>query len=271
MRRTLLLTALAALIVSPAAASAAAARWCHRIGPGERLAVVAARYGTTVDALRRLNGLRSASLLRPGRRLALPSLARVRRGGVAIGPLTARRGHLGRENALADREDLSRIRDRRMLRRFVRSGLLITLPRESKSYWVSGVPSWLRVTRPWTKRFIEQLAAGLHGLFGTRLKVTSLTRTVGVQRALATRNGNAAPARGRRQSVHLTGAAVDLSKRGLERREIRWLRHVLRRLTRQGLVSAIEERFQPHFHVLVSRRYARYARTLDSPRLIGGC
>lgn len=247
--------------------------WCHRIRPDDTLSALARRYDTTVGELRHLNALRGDALLRVGRTLTLPAFLELRRGGLVPGsaPLTAQPGYLARENAAADRQDLSRIRDRRTLRRFVRAGLLVRVPEATHTFWVAGVPDWLRVTRPWTKRFIEQLAAGLHALFDTRLKVTSLTRTADVQRALTTWNGNAAPADGRIRSSHLTGASIDLSKQPLGEREILWLRHVLRRLARQGWLYAIEELQQAHFHVFVFRRYAAYARALSSPVHIGGC
>lgn len=273
LRGRTLIAILATLILLPGAPAGAAPAWCHRITPGDTLFALARRYHTTVDQLRALNGLHQDHLLRSGRTLTLPALLDLRRNGSVpySAPLTARPGHLVRENAAADRQNLSRLRDRRTLRRFVRAGLLVPVPEETRTYWVSGVPDWLRVSRPWAKRFIEQLAGGLHALFGTRLKVTSLTRTADVQRALATWNGNAAPADGRIRSTHLTGAAVDLSKQPLSEREILWLRHVLRRLARQGWLYAIEELQQAHFHVFVFRRYAAYARTLGSPLHIGGC
>lgn len=271
--RALAIALLAGLVLSQGIPAVASPRWCHLVRPGDTLWALAGRYGTTVRELARLNGIGPDSVLRAGRTLALPALRNLSRGRPIpdLAALTARPGHLRRENAAADREGLSRIRDRRMLRRFVQARLLVPLPPETRTYWVAGVPDWLRVTRPWTKRFIEQLAAGLHGLFDTRLKVTSLTRTVDIQRALGTWNHNAAPADGRIRSTHLTGATVDLSTQPLTDREILWLRHVLGRLARQGWLLAIEELQQAHFHVLVFKRYQTYARTLASPLHIGGC
>jgi hypothetical protein len=73
------------------------------------------------------------------------------------------------------------------------------------------------------------------------------------------------------QSTHLTGAAVDISKRSLSEAEIAWLRTVLARLKARGLIHAAEEFREPHFHVLVRKVYATYARALRSPILAGGC
>lgn len=271
--RAVLLCALVAALLWPAAGLAREVVWCHEVRAGESLSALARRYQTTIARLRRLNGLGPRAVLRAGTRLALPTLERLREGRVLLtGPsLRAAPGNLLRENHAADRQRLSRIGDRRTLRRFVRAGLLIPMPAVTRTYRVSGVPATLRVARPWTKRFVEQLAAGLHELFGRPLKVTSLTRTAVVQRRLARVNGNAAPAEGVRRSTHLTGAAVDLSARDLSAREVAWLHQVLRRLATRRLLLAIEEFQQSHFHVLVFRNYLRYARTLRSPILIGGC
>lgn len=206
-------------------------------------------------------------------RVAIPALVRLRRGilPLAPSPLRARAGNLRRENAAATRDNLSRLRSHRTLARFRRARLIVALPASTRAYDVVGVPASLRVARPWTKRFIEQLAAAKHLLFGTRLRITSLTRTTARQEALIAANVNAAPVRGPMRSTHLTGGAVDISKRQLSELEINWLRTVLQRLTADALVHAIEEFNEPHFHVLVRRRYGAYSRTLASPLLIGGC
>ncbi|MBI2160017.1 MAG: hypothetical protein HYU25_06535 [Candidatus Rokubacteria bacterium] len=75
------------------------------------------------------------------------------------------------------------------------------------------------------------------------------------------------------RSTHLTGGggAVDISKRQLSELEIDWLRTVLQRLTADSLIHEIEEFNEPHFHVLVRRRYGAYSRTRPSPLLIRGC
>lgn len=261
------------MLLSPSVGVARERVWCHEVRRGDALSNIAYRYRTTVQELSRLNRLSSKSILPVGLMLALPALAHLRQGALALyaPPLTAAAGNLQRENAQADRQRLSRMRDLRMVRRFVRAGLLVPLPAAASTHWVSGVPASLRVARPWTKRFVEQLARGLYDLFSTRLKITSLTRTVNVQRSLRAWNGNAAPARGENRSSHLTGASVDISKQPLTTREIGWFRQVLGRLARRRLLHAIEEFQQPHFHVMVFKDYLRYALALPAPALIGGC
>ena len=186
-------------------------------------------------------------------------------------PLRARVGNLLRENAAATQDGLSRLATHRRLTRFRRAGLLVPIPASGGAYYVSGVPEPFRVARPWTKRFIEQLAAAKRRSFGTPLRITGLTRTQAYQEALGMTNGNAAPAHGDSRSTHLTGASVDISKRRLPLREIKWLRAVLRQLTVDGLVLAIEEFRQPHFHVLVRKRFGRAAPRPASRLDGGGC
>src|SRR5437763_43555 len=55
-----------------------AARTDYRVRAGDTLTTIAARNGTTVDALSRLNGLHPDGILREGARLKLPAAAAVR-------------------------------------------------------------------------------------------------------------------------------------------------------------------------------------------------
>jgi hypothetical protein len=269
---TIALAALAAL-GAPSAAEAAAPVWCHEVRRGETLGAVAKRARVSVEKLRGQNGLARGEPVRPGVILALPALSALRRGALPLlaAPLRARRGNPARENAAADAQRLTRLRSREALGRFVGAGLLVPMGAPLTGVRVTGMPSWRRVARPWTRQFVRQLGQAIHGLFDAQLRVTGLTRTEAVQTALLAWNGNAAPARGPSRSSHLTGASVDLSKVELSERELHWARLVLGRLTRRGVVLAIEEFAQPHFHVMVLREYADYARRLRSPALIGGC
>jgi hypothetical protein len=258
--------------VSRPSQAAAATRHARRAGI---LAALVASLVFTTDGLAhpvRCQKARAGSTI-PVARATVPMIIGLQKGNVAFmaTPLRARAGSLRRENAAATRDGLSRLASGRMLTRFRRFRLLVSVPASTRTYYVSGVPGSLRVARPWTKRFIEHLAAAKRRSFGTPLRITSLTRTRAYQKALGATNGNAAPAHGRLQSTHLTGASVDISKRLLSTPEIDWLRAVLRRLTADGLVHAIEEFREPHFHVLVRKRYGASARTLASPLLGGGC
>ena len=58
----------------------------HRVRSGQTLGVIARRYGTSVRALQRLNGLRSAHLIRVGQRLRVPLKGERRRVARAASP-----------------------------------------------------------------------------------------------------------------------------------------------------------------------------------------
>ena len=205
--------------------------------------------------------------------LVLPNVRDLRRGRLDLSrpPMVATPRRLNRESAAATRDRLSRLRDLAMVERLQRRGLLVPVPSETPTYYVAGVEARLRVARPWTRRFIEQLGHAFQDLFAQPLRITSLTRTVFTQRLLRRTNPSAAPADGPVSSTHLTGAAVDVSKRGLSEDEVAWLRTVLARLRGRGLIHAVEEFREPHFHVMVGRAYDEYARALRLPILAGGC
>lgn len=156
------------------------------------------------------------------------------------------------------------MRDAAMVRRFHRNGYLVRVPVSTRHYYLHRIPADYRYLRPWSKLFLDRLSRQYHARFHKKLRVTSMVRTVALQRAIARRNGNAAPAVGERRSSHLTGATVDISKRGMTHREIEWMRRVLSSLKRQGYLYAIEEFRQPVFHIMVYRNYPEYvkARTL---------
>lgn len=162
------------------------------------------------------------------------------------------------QNQQADQDNLSRIEDSKMLERFVRLKLLTTVPGDTQDYYLANVPSRYRYARPWTKLFIERLGSQYRDRFGTKLRVTSLIRTISLQNSLRRRNANAASPYGEKRSTHLTGASIDISKKGMTRAQQNWMRDVLRSLREQGYIFAIEEFRQPAFHIMVYRQYEDY-------------
>jgi hypothetical protein len=167
------------------------------------------------------------------------------------------------QNDQADAQDLSRMQDDAMVRRFRRLGLLVPVRPTTSAYYLQAIPSKMRYSRPWARLFLQRLGQQFHARFGTRLRVTSLVRTVQYQEALAGRNANAAQASGDKRSAHLTGATLDISKRFMSGREAAWTRRVLSQLRRRGVLYAIEEFAQPCFHVMVYRSYADYVRSIS--------
>jgi Family of unknown function (DUF5715) len=167
------------------------------------------------------------------------------------------------QNARADADHLSRMRDRAMIQRFVRHGYLIAVPGSGRFYYLHGVPPPYHYCRPWTKLFLARLSRQFYARFGQQLRVTSLVRTVGRQRRLALSNDNAADATGSLESSHLTGATLDISKRSMSAKERAWMRDVLYSLRQQGYLYAIEEFQEPVFHIMVYRDYQEYAKGMD--------
>ncbi len=170
------------------------------------------------------------------------------------------------QNKRADADDLSRMRDVAMIKRFRANGYLVPVPVSTRYYYLHGISSHYRYLRPWTKVFLDRLSRQHYAKFKRRLRVTSLVRTVAYQRALARRNSNAASYRGPLRSSHLTGATLDISKRNLTKGSISWMRRVLYSLREKRYLYAIEEFGQPTFHVMVFRRYQDYVKGRKGPR-----
>lgn len=162
------------------------------------------------------------------------------------------------QNERADLDDLSRMSDTAMVRRFTAAGYLVGVPSSTSTYYLHDIPAPYRFARPWTLRFIRRLSSQFRARFGHKLRVTSLVRTARYQRRLAIRNPNAAEFEGLSRSSHLTGATIDISKRFMSPAELQWMRRVLFHLREKGYVYAIEEFSQPTFHVMVYRKYAAH-------------
>ena len=162
------------------------------------------------------------------------------------------------QNRLADEDHLSRMQDKAMVQRWTRLQLLVPVKEKTRDYYLHAVPSDYRYLRPWAHTFLQRISNQFRSRFGRPMRVTSLLRTVSYQKSLARRNGNAAPSTGPKASVHLTGACLDLSKKGMTRAQQAWVRNVLLNLRTKGYLYAIEEFTQPTFHVLVNRRYDEF-------------
>jgi uncharacterized protein YcbK (DUF882 family) len=166
------------------------------------------------------------------------------------------------QNRYADRDDLSRMQDSEMIDRFRRNGYLVRVPASTRHYYLRYVAPNHRYLRPWSKLFLDRLSRQYYARFKKRLRVTSVVRTVESQKSLATKNGNAASPYGARRSSHLTGATLDISKRGMSRTELDWMRRVIHSLKKKGYLYAIEEFRQPTFHIMVYRIYPEYVKGL---------
>ena len=145
-----------------------------------------------------------------------------------------------------------------MVERWARLQLIERIPGKTSNYYLHGVRNENRYLRPWAKLFLERLSRQYRARHRKPLRVTSLLRTAAYQRSLSRRNGNAAAAVGPKRSAHLTGACLDISKKGMTRSQQAWVRSVLSSLKTKGYLYAVEEYQQPVFHILVHRDYESY-------------
>jgi hypothetical protein len=170
-------------------------------------------------------------------------------------PLKGSHEILVRQNVVADRDGLDRIKDDDDLERMRAAKLLVSLPASTALEVDDRLPGNRRYCRPWTAQFLAALSRAHYARFHTPLQVNSAVRTVEFQQRLQRTNGNAAPAEGETASPHLTGQAVDLAKHGLSLTEIAWLRGYLMPLVQQGKIDVEEEFQQSCFHISVYKRY----------------
>ena len=115
-----------------------------------------------------------------------------------------------------------------------------------------------RYCRPWTLDFLHDFSSAFYQEFHQPIQVNSAVRTVEQQHRLRRHNRNAAPETGDTASSHLAGLTVDISKRGINRREKKWINAYLLKLKDQNLIEGAEERRQAVFHIMVSERYGEW-------------
>lgn len=179
-----------------------------------------------------------------------------RRGRLIIPPpLRGSHEILLHQNEVANRDGLDRIQNDADLVNMREKGLLVTLPTNAALTVDERLTPDRRYCRPWTARFLANLARAHYARFHTPLQVNSAVRTVEFQEHLIRINGNAAPADGDTASPHLTGQAVDLAKHGLSRTEIAWMRGYLLPLVQEGKIDVEEEFKQSCFHISVYENY----------------
>jgi hypothetical protein len=170
-------------------------------------------------------------------------------------PLRGSLASLERQNEKTEADNLERIEDDSDLADRIARKMLVPVP-ASDALTVNGnLPEDFRYCRPWTARFLADLARLHAAVFHRQLEVTSAVRTVTYQKRLMEINGNAAAAEGDIASPHLTGAAIDIAKQGMSRQEIGWMRNRLLHLQQAGKIDVEEEFQQACFHITVYKSY----------------
>ena len=185
------------------------------------------------------------------------------RAGMPL-PLRGSLESLERQNERLESEGLERIENESDLAARIADGLLVPVPASDALTVNADLPENHRYCRPWTARFLAELAQAHEAEFHRPFEVSSAVRTVEYQRRLMRTNGNAAPAEGDIVSPHLTGAAVDIAKTGMSRSEIAWMRERLLALEDAGRIDVEEEFHQSCFHITVYKSYAP-SRRLRAP------
>jgi len=174
---------------------------------------------------------------------------------VAMAPLRGSLESLIRQNERTNADNLERIEDDADLRARIANGQLVRVPESAAIAVNLSLPEDRRYCRPWTATFLADLARAHDAQFHRSFEVSSAVRTVEYQKHLMRTNGNAAPAEGDVASPHLTGATIDIAKRGLTRSEIYWMRNRLDALQNEGKIDVEEEFRQSCFHITVYKSY----------------
>jgi hypothetical protein len=186
-------------------------------------------------------------------------------------PMRGSRESLVRQNERADQEGLARIQDDADIVALLHNGLLVALPVGTGLHADPRLPANRRYCRPFTASFLSDLAHAYYARFHSGLQVNSAVRTVEYQRHLLRVNGNAAPAEGETASSHLTGATIDIAKKGLSATEVAWMRAYLSPLESSGKLDVEEEFYQSCFHISVYQSYldgAKVAADHHGPALL---
>ncbi len=181
---------------------------------------------------------------------------RVRYRRIAWRPMfRGSREMLIRQNEAIDRLELPRIEDDDELLELEENRELVPVQESRYLTIADNLSSSRRYCRPWTRDFLEDLAKAYYEEFGEPIRVNSLVRTVAQQKKLRRHNRNAAPVDGETASTHLTGITVDISRRGMTVKQLRWMEQYFLPLKQQGLIEPVEERRQAVFHVVVFATY----------------
>jgi hypothetical protein len=161
-----------------------------------------------------------------------------------------------RQNEEIDRLLLPRIQNDDELQEMILRQELLELSDSEGVALAPNLDITRRYARPWTRDFVNDLGDAFYAEFGRSIQITSAVRTVEQQKKLRRRNRNAAPIEGEVASSHLAGTTVDIGKRGLSRKEKKWVEQYLKALQDNGLIEAAEERRQACFHVMVLQKYS---------------
>jgi len=165
---------------------------------------------------------------------------------------------LVKQNQIIDDLELPRIADDDELEQVIENQELVPLLENRSLRIASNLTETRRYCKPWTRDFVEDFSHAFYEEFGKPIQVNSAVRTMQQQKKLRRRNRNAGPIDGDTASTHMAGITLDISKRGLTKKQHKWIEDYFLPLKNQGLIDPIEERRQPVFHVVVFDRYTEW-------------
>lgn len=163
-----------------------------------------------------------------------------------------------RQNQEINRLDLPRIMDDDQLDELIARKDLVPIEEGPALKVAPNLDTNKRYCRPWTRNFLEDLSQAYYEQFHQPIQVNSAVRTVEQQHKLRKRNRNAAAETGEITSSHLGGLTVDINKRGLTRKQRKWISEYVYQIQQAGMVEAAEERRQPVFHIMVYDGYTAW-------------
>lgn len=167
-----------------------------------------------------------------------------------LAELKGSRASLARQNEIADRYDLQRVKSRNNLKSLIKQEKLVAIPEHI--YYELALEREFRFARPWVKKFLDDFSKEFFLKFRKPLKVTSLVRTKPDQLRLSAQGISDADGKSwHKQSSHLTGSALDISKRTMTKEEVSWTCERLLGLRRKGVIEAVHEPHNNHFHIMV--------------------
>jgi hypothetical protein len=169
-----------------------------------------------------------------------------------------------RQNEEIDRLELPRIQNDDELESMILRQELVGIEESNSLKVAANIEATKRFCRPWTNEFLTDLSEAYYQEFRQPIQVNSAVRTVEQQKKLRRHNRNAAPIDGDTASSHLAGTTVDLAKRGLSRKQKKWLDAYLKNLADQGLIEAAEERRQACYHIMVTSKYSEWRNAGDT-------
>jgi hypothetical protein len=170
-----------------------------------------------------------------------------------------------RQNEEIDRLGLLRIQNDEELDELIADNELVEITEGAGVRVAPNLQPNRRYCKSWTKDFVEDMGRAYYDEFGTYIQINSAVRTAEQQKKLRRRNRNAAPIEGDAASSHMAGLTVDINKRGLTRKQHKWIESYLKQFRDEGLIEVAEERRQACFHVMVSERYSDWKQEQEQP------